>query len=281
MFQPLRRLLDLKFSINQPTIFHITHYKAGSQWVAFVLNACAQYRFVHPKTSVSHFYENPVKLGAIYPTICLDKPTFDAILGLNNEFDVVESLSLDRKVIETNCLNFRDLQKPYYKLVVIRDLRDALISAYFSIKISHPLLDQNLAKKREVLNSLDKEQGLIKLMESSPQTNAKIQLSWMNAQEALLVRYEDLLADEYGAFERIIDYCQIDISRQRLHQIIKDNSFEAVTGRKRGEENITVHQRKGIIGDWRNHFTDKVKENFKEKFGAVLIRTGYEIDYNW
>ena len=30
-------------------------------------------------------------------------------------------------------------------------------------------------------------------------------------------------------------------------------------GRKRGEENIAAHTRKGIAGDWQNYFTPKIK----------------------
>lgn len=31
----------------------------------------------------------------------------------------------------------------------------------------------------------------------------------------------------------------------------------------------------------RRHFTPKVTEDFKEKFGQLLIDTGYEKDLNW
>ncbi len=63
--------------------------------------------------------------------------------------------------------------------------------------------------------------------------------------------------------------------------MVKYNTFEVVTGRKQGEEDITAHQRKGIVGDWKNYFSDRVKDEFKKRFGDVLIQTGYEQDLNW
>jgi hypothetical protein len=39
--------------------------------------------------------------------------------------------------------------------------------------------------------------------------------------------------------------------------------------------------RKGIVGDWRNHFTPKVKERAKELIGEALIELGYEKDLDW
>ena len=47
------------------------------------------------------------------------------------------------------------------------------------------------------------------------------------------------------------------------------------------EEDVRCHERKGIAGDWRNHFTERVKLGFKHRFGDVLLATGYERDNDW
>ena len=81
--------------------------------------------------------------------------------------------------------------------------------------------------------------------------------------------------------EQIVDYCQIDISRYRLHEVIEQHSFATIAGRQLGEENVQSHHRKGIAGDWRKHFSDRVKKEFKQRFGKILIKTGYESNLDW
>jgi lipopolysaccharide transport system ATP-binding protein len=110
---------------------------------------------------------------------------------------------------------------------------------------------------------------------------AKLQSSWVQGNDRLLLRYEDLVADEYGVIPRMLDYCEVEVAANELQRVIQHNSFEAKTGRKPGEEDMMSHHRKGIVGDWRNHFTDRVKEEFKARFGDVLIATGYEKNLNW
>src|SRR5262249_38330165 len=96
-----------------------------------------------------------------------------------------------------------------------------------------------------------------------------------------IVRYEELIADEQRAFRRIFDLCRIDLSEARRRDVVEANSFERQTGRRRGQEDVAAHHRKGIEGDWKNHFTARLKAAVKDRFGMVLIETGYETDLNW
>jgi len=36
-----------------------------------------------------------------------------------------------------------------------------------------------------------------------------------------------------------------------------------------------------VAGDWRNYFTARDKEIYKEEAGELLIRLGYERDLDW
>jgi lipopolysaccharide transport system ATP-binding protein len=166
--------------------------------------------------------------------------------------------------------------------VVIRDLRDTLISLYFSAKHSHPLIVDRLTQIRSFLTSSNEEDGLIYLLsEAICQYSARIQASWIGAQDVLLLLYENILGNEYAFFEQLTEYCQIDVSRERLQYIVRSNMFESATGRKRGDQDVNAHLRKGIVGDWRNHFTERIKTEFKKQYGKLLIDTGYEKDFNW
>ena len=63
--------------------------------------------------------------------------------------------------------------------------------------------------------------------------------------------------------------------------IVKHNFAKKTKGRLPGQENPSHHYRKGVSGDWKNHFTEKHKKYFKENFNDLLIKLGYEKDDNW
>jgi lipopolysaccharide transport system ATP-binding protein len=46
-------------------------------------------------------------------------------------------------------------------------------------------------------------------------------------------------------------------------------------------EDITSHHRKGIAGDWRYYFSERVKEAFKDQWADLMIATGYETRMDW
>lgn len=237
-----------------PTIFHITHWKAGSQWIYKILRDCAPEHIVPPQLGESQFLHWPLLEGRVYPTVYVTKQQFDSVR----------------------------LPANWRRFVVIRDLRDTLVSAYFSIKVSHPILESRMAYWRGILHSLSLEEGLIYLMDEWLPYCARIQLSWLEAGERL-IRYEDLLEHDLDILEQVlINECQLAVPPEKLRAAILANRFEQLTkGRPRAQEDVTAHERKGIAGDWRNYFTERVKRAFKARYGGLLIATGYEMDLNW
>jgi lipopolysaccharide transport system ATP-binding protein len=237
-----------------PVIFHITHWKAGSQWIHKILNDCVPERIVEPQLGEIQFRYWPIQLGKVYPTVYVTKHQFDAV----------------------------SLPPNWRRFVVIRDLRDTLISAYFSMKVSHPVTEPAMADLRARLHSLSFEDGLMYLMDEWLPYCAKIQLSWLEASERL-IRYEDLLECDLEILEPLmLDECKLPVSRERFREVVVNNRFEQLTkGRPRGQEDINMHERKGIAGDWRNYFSDAIKQAFKARYGGLLVATGYEQGLTW
>jgi len=98
------------------------------------------------------------------------------------------------------------------------------------------------------------------------------------------VRYESLVHDTPAQLRRIYDWLGVSASMtdERLHQIVEDCKFENFSeGRKRGQADPLAEWRKGIVGDWRNHFAEDDKHLFKATAGSLLIELGYEHDLNW
>jgi len=141
--------------------------------------------------------------------------------------------------------------------------------------------------------------------------------SWNYSSENVLeLRFEDLVANPYQSFLNICDFLGLldntdfpsfssllDVSLYRLHNrypwlplserpdgvpgwvllsFVYENRFSKLSaGRKKGEEDVKSHYRKGQSGDWRNHFTDAHKTYFKEHYNNLLVTLGYEKDMGW
>lgn len=242
------------FEAQMPTIFHVTHWKAGSQWIKRILREAFPERYVDSKVAVAHFLQDPIQAGGIYPTVYVTKEQFESVR----------------------------LPKNWHRFVIIRDLRDTLVSAYFSMKISHPILTPYNQQLRDNLISKSQEDGLIYLAEDWLAASAAIQKSWVLSNEEI-IRYEDLLLNDVNILvDVLLKKCQLPIDEDLLRKIILSSRFESLTGgRKTGVEDVTAHERKGISGDWKNYFTKKVSDRFKTLYGELLIETGYEKDLNW
>jgi lipopolysaccharide transport system ATP-binding protein len=214
-------------------------------------------RIVEPQAGEVQVRHAPIRPGhvyPIYPTVYLNKRELDDV-----------TLPENKKMF-----------------AVIRDLRDTLTSAYFSFKISHPILGESNANCREVLQQLDLEAGFLHLMENFLPSCAQIQLTWLESDIPVL-RYEDLLHSDIELLtELLLGRLKLPLDRDVLESAIVTSRFEAVTqGRSKGIEDLSAHERKGIAGDWRNHFTPRVTKAFRTRFGGLLMAAGYEHDLAW
>ena len=149
------------------------------------------------------------------------------------------------------------------RFVVLRDPRDTLVSAYFSFRDTHqssPIIDP----LRQDLRGLDVEDGLIYLMDAFLPRVIAIHESWSDEPT---IRYEDLLTDDLAILHRTFEQVGLGFSEERLEKAVRAARFRRQTGRRRGEE-APEHLRKGIAGDWRNHFTDRASAEIERRWGA-------------
>ena len=235
-----------------PPLVHITHAKAGSTWVDQIL------RELHGPHVAPRMGQPPERFDfsrhRIYPALFITREkylTYPELLGV-------------------------------HRFVVIRDLRDTLVSHYFSVRDTHKLDAEGLiAKGREILCSRSKEDGLAWLMDGVLHEHAAIQQSWLGA-EVPLFRYEELLRDDLAIFSRLLlETFGHPLTAAQVGQAVVSSRFEKLFQRKLGEEDPSSHGRKGAPGDWRNHFTPALARRFHEKFGPLLIGAGYERDDSW
>jgi hypothetical protein len=203
---------------------------------------------------------------------------------------------------------------------LIRDPRDIAVSAYFSHKNSHPTEDwPELREFRTALQALPKTEGLMESLKFTarlPTDGWDIEpfralAEWDYSRENILeVRFEDMVRDPYQFFLDVFAFLHLTRDSDsnpfaflRYHlrnknflrnsriatipqwvallNVYKRRFTKAASGRQRGEGDSHSHYRKGLPGDWRNHFTDEHKRYFKREYGSLLIKLGYEHDENW
>lgn len=254
---------------NVENVYHCCVHKTASQWIARILAAPETYLGCGLRT---YSYQRTLPGGS--DARKLTDRTFDRPFPT---FSIVTPVYIGHD-------NFHALPKPasWRAFVVVRDPRDVLVSWYFSWKHSHPIMG-DVGEQRERLSAFDEEAGLCYAVRQLQERGLFAALgSWVHAPAACervaVFRYEDLVGDEqFATFEKLFAHCDIDMSRAVLKNLLKANSFTALTnGRQRGTEDIKSHLRKGMPGDWRNHFTPRVRETFQAMAGDLAMQLGYE-----
>jgi lipopolysaccharide transport system ATP-binding protein len=241
-------------SLTGPALFHVTQPKAGSLWIYMILRQLFPGRIVYPQNGSIHFTQWPLKQGRVYPTVYVSRDRF-----LNR------SLPPDSSVF-----------------IVIRDPRDVLVSLAFSSLKSHGLISREKSETRSYLQGKTLENTLLNLLTYHFAPHAGIQESWLDCQYPL-VRYEDLLQNDVMLIQQtLIDRCRMPITRSQVEAAVVANRFEHLSGgRLRGDERADHHYRKGVAGDLQVRFTERVKDAFKQRYGELLIKSGYEQGLDW
>jgi len=214
-------------------------------------------RMVLPQVDQSQFLIEPIIPGKIYPTVYVTKEQFDSVAMPEN----------------------------HRRFVVFRDLRDTLVSLVFSVLFSHNPEDsrpQDIEEFRSRFRIEDIEDAMLHLMDNLLKGCAEIQQSWAAAGEPH-IKYRDLLTNDMALLTDLFtQQIPLGIPKERIEQVVLENRFEKLSGgRSRGEEDILAHERKGIAGDWRNHFTPRVTREFHRMYGDLLIMTGFEVNDDW
>ena len=99
-------------------------------------------------------------------------------------------------------------------------------------------------------------------------------LAAMEAQKGMVMKYEDLLGDTPHQLRRIIDHYGLDLPESWIDATVTKHAFRKKSGG-------ASFNRKGIAGDWKNHFSDAQREAFKAQAGTYLQELGYAEGADW
>ncbi|MGB3680994.1 MAG: sulfotransferase domain-containing protein [Rubrobacteraceae bacterium] len=105
---------------------------------------------------------------------------------------------------------------------------------------------------------------------------------WYSRKGVVYVRYEDLRRDTPGELQRVVaGLSGRRLNPERVAEIADEFSFARQSGRQPGQEDKGSFMRKGMPGDWRNHFSLEARQVFDRYGGDELITLDYERDRSW
>jgi hypothetical protein len=170
---------------------------------------------------------------------------------------------------------------------IMRDGRDTVVSRYFQL-LRYPA-EKAAAEKfigREVTadNLAENLGGFIQFLTTFSGSSAdwRQHIRKWSRHDYNTIRYEELSRDPEEALARALKRLTgADPDMVRVRQAVEENRFAKVSSRKLGVENKTDHFRKGVVGDWRNHFTAADARAFDAYAGEELVLAGYEKDRSW
>lgn len=197
-----------------------------------------------------------------------------------------------RDVILVHRLYKRSYRRP---VIIVRDPRDVYVSFYyFETSISRPPKwagsDGHFRHVPErPLKEDFKEYLTAKLLFPSHPWFYFSQFldSWLGRPGICLIRYEDCLDDPEAQLTRICRFLGEGIELERISRAVEATSFNKITeerygsAREPGQADNTKFHRKGVAGDWKNHFDEQACEIFQKCEGSSLMRLGYERDREW
>ncbi|XP_001641938.3 sulfotransferase 1B1 [Nematostella vectensis] len=102
----------------------------------------------------------------------------------------------------------------------------------------------------------------------------------------LLLKYEDMKKDHRGAVAAIAKFLGRALTEEQLDRIVSQTSFEFM----KSQEPFKVKEpfknpnepnfiRKGVVGDWRNHFTAEQNKMFDELYETRMAGKMFDIEF--
>jgi hypothetical protein len=171
---------------------------------------------------------------------------------------------------------------PAHVVTVVRDPYDAFVS-YFEWVHSRrandgarPNADRSAVDERPRSAMLDRaidDPEVLAFLRDGYGVHLQRSMAWLHSGRALVVRFEDLSADQVGELQRLTDRIE-PVARERIAAAIAHCEIANV---KASRERLARTVRSGNVGESRTRLGEDHLRVLRETHGALIASLGYEV----
>ncbi|WP_068471469.1 sulfotransferase domain-containing protein [Candidatus Protochlamydia phocaeensis] len=175
--------------------------------------------------------------------------------------------------------HFSQSHPDYLKILMIRDLRDALVSYVYHIS---PSLEEQFG------SSLSFDEKLALVLDLAGYEVGKaferdvvVAIDWMRDPDVLVNRFEDLVGSIGGGSSEKQQETLFSLSKA-LGIALQDDKLRDIQEHLFGNDTgpkVSGTFRSGQIGSWKSHFQPHHIDLFKQYWGLYQIQMGYPLDF--
>ncbi|XP_053308563.1 sulfotransferase 2B1-like [Spea bombifrons] len=238
------------FPVLDDDIFNITYPKSGTNWMIEILN------LIKNKGDITLSNQVPIYMRS---------PWYESI-GSNEQIQ-----TLTRPRIISSHLPIQIFAKSFFNskakvIYTMRNPKDIFVSNYHFAKII------SLFKQPESLQSCLEEFLQGNVIYGSWFDHVKGWLQMKDDDRFFFITYEELLQDLRGCVVRICKFLGQELDDEAIDLVVKHSTFKSMKENKMSNwttmpDDVMDHSkgsfmRKGVSGDWKNHFTVAQSEYF-------------------
>ncbi len=156
---------------------------------------------------------------------------------------------------------------------IIRDGRDVCVSGWFhNLRKAGPKFNQRFPDLSDYIRYTISQHWI-------PYIQHAQAFGSQHPEHYHQLRFEDLHANPEQHTQAMLQFLGVDDGEPAVNACLDAGSFDKLTqGRSRGEEDKSSFFRKGVVGDWKNHFNESHIAAYREAAGDLPAKLGYGND---
>lgn len=158
---------------------------------------------------------------------------------------------------------------PAVDVHLVRDGRDVAVSKFF--------FERDFCVKNGITKSFDT--SFDSFVEQSAKEWVDYVLAWHRRPDAIAISYEAFVSDPpYQLCDLFQKITGTGLDRDVSGRIVEKYSRNSFSASLSPAFKHNTFVRKGVVGDWKNHFSDRNQKDFVSIAGEALRTFGYRVD---